>query len=197
MRHVHAILALGLLWPCVVLAQRDPDILHMWHRSTVLAADSTLEVPDASTMVQRRPDAAAALALLFPSAGHLYAGNWGRGLIFLGLEGLCAYIMSTGIETRNWQTYATGKWRWEYGSLWYDGQGSVTRSETTLRAPFRIGLVGLLVFKVWEMLDAGGEARRYNESMKANAAPVESSTLGCYLHEGPAESLCVGFRVAF
>ncbi|MFZ1730847.1 MAG: hypothetical protein WBQ23_04970 [Bacteroidota bacterium] len=98
---------------------------------------------------KKSPTAAFFLAWLFPSIGHIYAGETGTGLLFLGGEALCLYLAAV-----------EGFSEVEHGS------GSFRYTTTEINSAYWVGLTGLLVLRFWEMFDAGAAARRHNRELK-------------------------------
>jgi len=91
------------------------------------------------------------LSLVVTSAGHAYAGNWGRGLLFTaGRVGGVVLALTAGIQTKT-----------ESGGYYY--YYSYTTTEIT--AWYYIGLGATLVFAIWEAIDASAEVDRYNEDL--------------------------------
>ena len=91
-------------------------------------------------------------AWFFPSAGHAYANNWGRGLKFLGAE-----IVELGIFM-----YALGDNGFEYN--YYTGNYEETNTGND-----GIGAIaGLAYFgtRIWEYVDAFNQVEKHNERLK-------------------------------
>lgn len=95
---------------------------------------------------KKNPTLAVLLSCLLSSTGHAYAGNWGRGLLFTGGRVGCAiFAMTAGIEEKT-----------EYYGYYYE--------ETTVEitGAYYIGMGGVMIISIWEMIDAASEAKRYN-----------------------------------
>lgn len=89
------------------------------------------------------------LSLVVTSAGHAYAGNWGRGLLFTaGRVGGAVLALTAGIKT----TTETSGYYYSY-------------TTTEITAWYYIGLGAILVFAIWEAIDASAEVDRYNEDL--------------------------------
>jgi hypothetical protein len=93
------------------------------------------------------------LSLVITSAGHAYAGNWGRGLSFTaGRIAGAVLAITAGIQTNTQSTYV--------------GSGRYYTSETVeITSWYYIGIASTLVFSIWEAIDASAEVDRYNASM--------------------------------
>jgi hypothetical protein len=92
------------------------------------------------------------LSLVITSAGHAYAGNWGRGLLFTaGRVGGAVLALTAGIETN---TYSSGGYYYSY-----------SYSETKITTWYYVGFGAILVFAIWEAIDASAEVDRYNENL--------------------------------
>jgi hypothetical protein len=87
------------------------------------------------------------LSLVVSSAGHAYAGNWGRGLLFTaGRVGGVVLALTAGIEETTYGYY-------------------YTYTESNITAWYWIGLGTTLVLAIWEAIDASAEVDRYNEDL--------------------------------
>jgi hypothetical protein len=92
------------------------------------------------------------LSCLVTSAGHAYAGNWGRGLIFTGVRLLGAVVAITGgVTTKTTQS-----------SSYY---GYSNTSELEISPIYYVGIGISLVAAIWELVDAGNEVDRYNKKL--------------------------------
>lgn len=111
-------------------------------------------------MEKKAPWGAVAGTFLLPSVGHAYAGDWGRGLKFLGGELLALLVMSSATSD-NVYSY-TGFTSYETGTEndWLIGVGAIT-------------LIGL---RIWEHVDAYKTAKNYNTNLyrKLSLSPVVS-----------------------
>jgi hypothetical protein len=88
---------------------------------------------------QKSPCLASLFAYLIPSAGHYYARNWSRGLLFAaGRIGCAAYALSEVDFSNNDQDYSNG---------------------------FYIAAGGAAFFMIMEIIDANWEAKRYNNRL--------------------------------
>jgi len=101
---------------------------------------------------KKNPWGAVAFSWFIPSAGHAYAGDWGRGAKFLGLEvleiALISYGMQETTETRN--TY----------------YGKVTETEYKNEGIASLATLALVGTRLWEYFDAYDTAEDYNEKLK-------------------------------
>jgi hypothetical protein len=104
---------------------------------------------------KKRRVSAGLLSLLFPSAGHGYAGNWSRGIPFaLGELGAVALVVTAGTkEEEIKELRASG------GFFGFD---IVTETRTRFTAAAYAGLVVFVVLKFWEFNDAQNEVEKYN-----------------------------------
>lgn len=128
-------------------------------------------------MEKKEPWGAVAGAFLLPSVGHAYAGDWGRGLKFLGGEFLALLVMSEAASdniTRYSYNYYSGYTYYEEGTDndWLIGVGAIT-------------LIGL---RIWEHVDAYKTAKDYNKNLyrKLSLLPVVS-----------AENKSVGMKLSY
>jgi len=95
---------------------------------------------------KRTPMLGCLLTDLIPSAGHAYAGNWGRGLIFAGAEVALYLYALTGMKEVNTQGYYQYT-EYEYNSTFY------------------YCMAGALIVRIWEHYDAYKEVERYNAKL--------------------------------
>ncbi|GEM_PF-1907671 len=93
------------------------------------------------------------LSLVVSSAGHAYAGNWPRGLLFTAGR-VAGVVLALTAGTSTNYVYSPGYYWASYGYY---------TSETTTW--FYVGIGAAVGFAVWEAIDAGGEADRYNEKL--------------------------------
>ena len=102
---------------------------------------------------KRSTGTAVLLSLGLTSAGHAYAGNWGRGLFFAaGRVGAVVLALTAGFETKSHSDYLG------YG-VYYD-------YKTTEITPFYwVGLGAAVLLGIWEAVDAAAEVDRYNERL--------------------------------
>lgn len=97
---------------------------------------------------KKNPGTAVVFSCLLSSAGHAYAGNWGRGLLFTAARIGCVVLATTaGIEEKEYSDYG----------YYY--------TETELTSAYYIGMSGALIFAIWEMFDAHNEVGRYNRKL--------------------------------
>jgi len=89
----------------------------------------------------RNPWIAVGIAWFLPSLGHAYAGDWGRGLLFLAAEITSLVVMTTGISS--------------------DPAG-----HTAYTSNYTIGLCGFLISRIWEYFDAYSTAEVNNSKLK-------------------------------
>jgi len=89
------------------------------------------------------------LSCCITSAGHAYAGNWPRGLMFTaGHIGCAAVAIAFGIEEKT-ETH-------------YDGWYSYEETTVELTPAYYIGYAGAFMLAIWEMVDAASEVKKYN-----------------------------------
>lgn len=108
---------------------------------------------------------AATWALLLPSAGHIYAGADGRGVLFLAGESLCAVLAASSVKRTTHTYQRTGT-----HINWWSGRETpytYTTTETGYKynAGFGIGIAAFLVLKICEVADASAQADHYNERL--------------------------------
>jgi hypothetical protein len=97
---------------------------------------------------KKNPGTAVVFSCLLTSAGHAYAGNWGRGLLFTAARVGCAvFAVTAGIEEKEYNDYG----------YYY--------TETEITSAYYIGMSGALIFAIWEMFDAHKEVERYNRKL--------------------------------
>lgn len=95
---------------------------------------------------KKNPGTAVVFSCLLTSAGHAYAGNWGRGLLFSAARIGCGVLAVTaGIEETEPDYYGY--------------------TETEITSTYYIAMSGALIFAIWEMFDAHSEAERYNRKL--------------------------------
>jgi hypothetical protein len=93
------------------------------------------------------------LSLVITSAGHAYAGNWPRGLLFTaGRVGGVVLALTAGIQHKK-DYYSYG-----YYYTYYSESTEITDW-------YWVGLGSSLVLAIWEAIDAAGEANRYNDDL--------------------------------
>jgi hypothetical protein len=93
---------------------------------------------------KKNPATARALSFLISSAGHAYAENWGRGLLFLLGRTAFLGVAIAGAE----EQYSINHSNSERGN-----------------AQVTLGVIGFLGFAIWEIIDAGNEVEDYNERL--------------------------------
>jgi len=87
---------------------------------------------------KKSPAIGVILSILLPSAGHAYAGNWREGLFFTATQIVAFPIIPTTV--------------------------CVVEQETcSIIAPTMLGT--MLVIRIWEIIDAGKEVKRYNNKV--------------------------------
>ena len=123
-----------------------------------LSPGNTLVPPDMQKMMayeqeKKSSGTAVVLSLVMTSAGHAYAGNWPRGLLFTAGR-VAGVVLALTAGTSSDYVYDPGYYWASYGYY---------TSETT---PWLYVGIGTAVgFAIWEAIDAGGEADRYNEKL--------------------------------
>ena len=88
---------------------------------------------------KKDPAFAGILAFLIPSAGHAYAGNWENGVVLLLARFGLAIVAFSGLDV-----------------------GDV---EEPIKPTYWLGLGGVFVLGIFEVIDAMGEAKKYNSSL--------------------------------
>jgi hypothetical protein len=118
---------------------------------------SSAEVPDAQKMMiyesgKKNPTMGVILSCLLTSAGHAYADNWGRGLLFTaGRVASAVLAVTLGIQTK---TETTGGYYYSY-----------TEETVEITPVYYIGLGLTVVLAIWEMIDASAEVDKYNKRL--------------------------------
>lgn len=165
-------------------------ILVLFCMLTSLSFASTFDVKDSTTLTEKQkfefemekkiPWASVGISWLLPSAGHAYAGKWGRGLGFLADEALALGLMinasndnvshSAGITSGS---YYSGNYT--YSSAYETG----TDNDWMISA----GLVALVGLRIWEYIDAYKTTKNYNSNLyrKLSFEPlvsVENNSVG-------------------
>ena len=104
-------------------------------------------------ITQKSPLGAVVLAWLVPSAGHAYAGDWGRGAKFIALDIGSFIVMGVGLS----KTEVSCGWAYCEETLTDEGAGYVG-----------LGFLSLLGFRIWEFVDAYHTAKDYNRGKLSN-----------------------------
>jgi hypothetical protein len=103
------------------------------------------------SMAGKHSGTAVFLSLLVPSAGHAYAGKWGRGLLFTaGEAGSVILAYKVGIT----KTEVSDR----YGRYTKIGINSI----------YYIGFASALCLKIWEVCDAANIVDKYNQGVWQN-----------------------------
>ena len=102
---------------------------------------------------QKKSEGTAMLfSFILPTAGHAYAGNWGRGLGFAATEvGLYIMAFTAGMEEEEDCYYSSYGTTQCYDS-YYEPNGL-----------FWIGFFGAIGTRFYEIFDAGKEVKNYNQ----------------------------------
>ena len=88
---------------------------------------------------------------LLPTAGHAYAGNWGKGVgLFAAEIGLMIMASTIGIS-ESCDSYDYGYY---YSYCDYEPNGL-----------FYVGFFGAIATRLYEIFDAGKEVRKYNQRL--------------------------------
>lgn len=118
---------------------------------------------------KKNPALAVYLALMLPSAGHAYAGNWVRGLTFLAGE---------------------------VGGFVVVGVSAIAAYPSKDHTFVSISMVGLLLIKLWEFIDAWMEVEKYNSNLHNSIFQKLSDTnINLRLSQGFANSYNIGFQI--
>ena len=112
---------------------------------------------------RKSPFLAFVLSSSMPTAGHLYSGDWVRGLPF-------GIIRTAGILIAASKTYEV-KEKTIQGSL---GQ-SITVDDKKLGMLFWAGLAIYSIFSIWEGIDAASTATEYNQRLINNLLSTSAS----------------------
>ena len=96
-------------------------------------------------MNKKHPFLGTLFSLYIPSTGHLYSDNWNRGLKFAGAQigsTICiiiGYDKHTNVDTKK-----------------------VTYTPNEVQ---KLGILSLVVFRIWEIIDAGKTTKTYNNKL--------------------------------
>ena len=149
-----------------LFAQYLPDVSKMSETEKMLVYENN----------KKSPALGVVFSLLLPTAGHAYAGKWGKGLMFLGGEVLCG-VFSLGYYSKaKDKRYTTcpsyyeeiegkdGCWNESYdGEIYRVYDVEIPNHEMQRKSfGFLLGYVGLVV---WEKIDAGKEVKKYNKKL--------------------------------
>jgi hypothetical protein len=105
---------------------------------------------------KKSPTTAVLLSILLTSTGHLYADNWGRGLLFSAARvGGVVLALTAGYTSDVYSTPNPYGYSWNY---YYN-------TETRITAWFYIGFGVALVSAVWEAIDASAQVDKFNERL--------------------------------
>ena len=111
---------------------------------------------------KKKPATAVIWSVLIPSAGHAYAKNWGKGLLFAaGRIGLVVFAITQGIEEKQSSREESGDYYY-YGEYEYRVEANST---------YYVGLLGSTALGIWEMLDAAKEVKKYNRNLHNQLFP--------------------------
>ena len=105
---------------------------------------------------RKEPLLAVGAAWLLPSAGHAYAGDWGRGVPFLLADIACIGIAISGIQTvKSSNSFDTPS-----------GTASYSTTNTKITGAYFVGLGLLVAVRVWEYFDAYDTAEEHNKQLQ-------------------------------
>jgi hypothetical protein len=150
----------------VVLPMADPDPSFAGgRREGTLSSMSGLMNGAMELNSKKDPTLAKILAAVLPSTGHLYAGNWGRGILFLVCEAACVGIVAAGVKEIRYTEYRK---TWTLADYLFRGfptgpSEAIEITRTEYKPQFRYGLAALAILKTLEILDAGFLVTRSNE----------------------------------
>ncbi|NQU04992.1 MAG: hypothetical protein HQ568_02785 [Calditrichaeota bacterium] len=120
-----------------VLTGKDPELERR------LAEEERLRKETQYKYGEKNPRSAALLACFIPSAGHYYAGNWTRGLLFaIGRVGSIAYVIKES-----------------------DNDYNYFKDDRDLPDEIYIGFGFVALFTIIEVIDANWEAKIYNDRL--------------------------------
>ncbi|OQY10846.1 MAG: hypothetical protein B6I29_00590 [Marinitoga sp. 4572_148] len=134
---------------------------------------------------KKNPGVAAFLGFIVPSAGHAYAGNWGKGLLFA--TGEIALLAATGYEiynnyysdemnNKNFDNHNyDGNWWNEDYRMFYNIDYKTMLNDKKIQAY----MVSFAVLKLWEVFDAYNTAEKYNTKLRLELN-LQSKSLRIY-----------------
>jgi hypothetical protein len=176
------------------------DIAHIARNGEKMIEKTEIQLKDSLqdlmiySQAEKNPSTAVLWSILLPSAGHAYAGNWGRGLIFTAGEIGFLLLASEGIEkiSHTYTNYVDWGWPfkpWEY---------TTTKVEIVYHDLYWIGLTGMVVLKLWEIIDASGEADRYNTELRKMLSNILSdNNINFHVSKGYAGNVNLGLQIGF
>jgi hypothetical protein len=103
-------------------------------------------------MGKKSPGLAVLLSLILTSTGHAYAGNWDRGIPFTAGR-IGGAILAIGVGIRKKTNYSTSH------------NQSYSYETTEITPLYYIGFGMIIVFSIWEAIDASAEVNKYNENL--------------------------------
>lgn len=112
---------------------------------------------------QKRSQGSAVISsIILPTAGHAYAGNWGRGLLFFATEiGLLILANTAGID-RECETYTYNRFQYSSSGNYEHVPYSYVQCSRKHNPLFFVGIAGSIVTRLIEIIDAGKEVKRFN-----------------------------------
>ena len=117
-------------------------------------------------MEKKEPMGAFIGSFLVPSVGHAYAGNWGKGLKFLGAEILALAVMSYASSDNSTRSeYVSYNNYNNYNSYYENGYYRTVEKGTDNDWLIGAGAITFLALRVWENIDAYKTAKHYNSNL--------------------------------
>ena len=118
----------------------------------ILKRDSDTEILTYLAL-KKDPGTAGLLSFLIPTAGHAYAGDWGRGVTFFLLKFVAYYIMIDGIKEKT-----------ETIDVYFGPDITNTYLEYT--SQYKLGVGALVVLYISDIGDAVNTAKKYNAKLQ-------------------------------
>ena len=107
---------------------------------------------------KKAPLLGAGLAYIFPTAGHFYAGDWGRGLPFFVAEVIGLALISTAYEESEYVCEYSYDYYYDDYTCGYTYEEDYNQVAT--------GVAILLIAKIWEIFDAYDAVEDYNMNLR-------------------------------
>lgn len=111
---------------------------------------------------KKSPMLAVGMTWLVPSLGHAYAGNWGRGLLFLGAETLSLVLAVSAMADNDDRYIHTNQDDGYYTTSpnpYYNEDGEDNDWI------FTTGIITFLGLRIWEHFDAYKTTKRHNYNL--------------------------------
>lgn len=111
-----------------------------------LAYSENISAPNVIYCNQKDKTVAALFSIILPSAGHAYAENWGRGMLFVAGETIIIGSIAYGYKE-------VAKLKSNDNKIYNAGQSNLL---------FGLGYASLIGLRIWEIIDATKEVDKYN-----------------------------------